>query len=543
MPSFTPDEMRQLWRYSLEQDFRPLSAPAPEGFLPTTLKPIGTESTFHPFSPSSPPESILRAVPSIDDSGSRLALPNGPDIHVFDLSPWTGTPIRVLQGHTEAVTVVQFIPGSRTRLISSSSGYTVGRWSGNGVEKGPEIILWDLDAALPGSEQRERATEATLDMATEAAIATALDSLSSASYTTGASQWGPPRHPVPGLPISTEHRYALPPAQLASLRSSIRTALSQAERTTLVLDQNKLNGRLITSCQSHIFSHDGKKLVYLPGPAPQSNKDAPWDICLRNFASDANAPKTLTLQGHRDAVVWLGFSPDDTLLASVSWDGTVRIWDVSTGAQKQVWQTGHQNWAGHWAADGQSFLATRGNGMVFLWDVQTGDEVWRYNAGQGEWCRALSWSVPAPGSPEGIIAVGGNELGRVLLLSPDRPPDGVKREAIQERKLSTSRVEGSVETKRMAGKFLGVNLVKFLPSSPGELGTGLRLAHGTDFEKGMEVVDLVQGRKWRFGFEDDGMREEAGRGVDKARYHWKYLERTGQVLRVSADGIRYFDLD
>jgi len=34
------------------------------------------------------------------------------------------------------------------------------------------------------------------------------------------------------------------------------------------------------------------------------------------------------LTGHRERVVWVGFSPDSTLLATASWDGTVRIWPV-----------------------------------------------------------------------------------------------------------------------------------------------------------------------------------------------------------------------
>ncbi len=35
-----------------------------------------------------------------------------------------------------------------------------------------------------------------------------------------------------------------------------------------------------------------------------------------------------TLDGHERGVATVVFSPDGTLLASGSWDGTIRIWDV-----------------------------------------------------------------------------------------------------------------------------------------------------------------------------------------------------------------------
>jgi WD40 repeat protein len=36
----------------------------------------------------------------------------------------------------------------------------------------------------------------------------------------------------------------------------------------------------------------------------------------------------LTFRGHTGVVVGVAFSPDNTRLASCSYDGTVRIWDV-----------------------------------------------------------------------------------------------------------------------------------------------------------------------------------------------------------------------
>ena len=46
------------------------------------------------------------------------------------------------------------------------------------------------------------------------------------------------------------------------------------------------------------------------------------------------APKRrATLKGHTDAVVAVAFSPDSKTLASASYDGTLKLWDTTTGSE------------------------------------------------------------------------------------------------------------------------------------------------------------------------------------------------------------------
>ena len=49
-----------------------------------------------------------------------------------------------------------------------------------------------------------------------------------------------------------------------------------------------------------------------------------------------------TLKGHRDGVSSVAFSPDGKVLASGSWDKTVRLWDAVSSEQKQTLK-GHRD--------------------------------------------------------------------------------------------------------------------------------------------------------------------------------------------------------
>jgi len=76
-----------------------------------------------------------------------------------------------------------------------------------------------------------------------------------------------------------------------------------------------------TSCRRIAVSADGK----LAAVAPLQNGRS---ITVRDVP---NLRIRSRLTGHTDAVYWLAFSHDRRLLASASWDGTVRIWQVATG--------------------------------------------------------------------------------------------------------------------------------------------------------------------------------------------------------------------
>ena len=82
------------------------------------------------------------------------------------------------------------------------------------------------------------------------------------------------------------------------------------------------------------------------------------------------------LTGHKSFVTFVAFSPDGTMLASGSWDTTIRLWDVRTGKVIHTLE-GHTDSVKSivFSPDGL-MLASRGrNKTIRLWDVHTGEPI------------------------------------------------------------------------------------------------------------------------------------------------------------------------
>jgi FOG: WD40 repeat len=79
-----------------------------------------------------------------------------------------------------------------------------------------------------------------------------------------------------------------------------------------------------------------------------------------------------TLIGHTQSVHAVAFSPDGKVVASTSWDRSIVLWDVLTGAKKILWKHGYHSHRLIFSPDGQFLYSSGGDGTIKKWNMQSG---------------------------------------------------------------------------------------------------------------------------------------------------------------------------
>jgi WD40 repeat protein/DNA-binding XRE family transcriptional regulator len=120
----------------------------------------------------------------------------------------------------------------------------------------------------------------------------------------------------------------------------------------------------------------------------------------------------LAWQAHTNTVKSLAFSPDERTLATSSWDGAIKLWDLERGALLWTsWQTSSiQRLA--FAPDGRTLASGGDDTVIRLWDAHSGTQLQTLTGHSGP-VHALAWS------PNGHLLASGGFDQQILLW--DRP--------------------------------------------------------------------------------------------------------------------------
>ena len=470
MASYSSDEFRRDWVYDIDKDFHSHDGTTPATWAAGQPAEWGHEHAKIAL-PTQPEAACLNA------DASLLAIALEHDIHLYSISDFSL--YQVLKGHVSRVDAVRFHPTDARTLVSCAMNDR-----GGSEETEPEIVFWHLD--------EERKHTLLSPDAINALGKRAVDSI------------------VQGLASNPSFSWQMGSDDQSVLSRDIEKSIRTLNVKSQLRTKTRISGRLVDQFGAQTFNSTGSSMIFLPGSRPPSNGDARWDICIYDTPTKS---VRLTLSGHRDAIMWVGFSPNDELIASVSWDETFRIWDHRAGNLLHTFRSEGQKWTGAFSPDSRFFAGTSGQGRLWVWDVVHGLEVTTHDLQSLGSLRHLDWS------PDGKqLVIGSEMLGAVVIF------DVKSQSVVQKRVLSAKKSPEAL--RRMASSFLEVQEVRYMDG-------GKKIAFKCTCDDGLELYDFLENRKWRFA---------PAQGFDRGWSNGVFLvlEEKKMIASIDADAVRFW---
>jgi WD40 repeat protein/serine/threonine protein kinase len=177
---------------------------------------------------------------------------------------------------------------------------------------------------------------------------------------------------------------------LAGIVITTREALrANRERDRAVAAERHANAQKLAAYAIASLPEDPERSITLA--MYSVNATLPFQLGVERAAEEAlhtaigESHARLTLIGHADSLTSVAFSPDGSLLATASWDGTAKLWDGITG-QERLTLRAHPKYvvnAVAFSPDGRGLATAGADGTAKLWDTATGREVLVFDGRDG----------------------------------------------------------------------------------------------------------------------------------------------------------------
>ncbi|MHC6201585.1 WD40 repeat domain-containing protein [Breznakiellaceae bacterium SP9] len=186
--------------------------------------------------------------------------------------------------------------------------------------------------------------------------------------------------------------------QDASIPAPLRVTASSSPAENFVT-RRTLSGH---SGGVNSISANGRQLV----SASDDGTVRVWDI--------ATGAVLKTLSGQAAAIICAAFSPDGRYVASGANNRTIRIWDLSDGSNAYQILTGHGNdiVSLSYSRDGKQLLSSSSDRTIKVWDAASGKELKSISLSSTAFASAFS--------PDGKLILAGTAAGTVKVFDVER---------------------------------------------------------------------------------------------------------------------------
>jgi WD40 repeat protein/serine/threonine protein kinase len=256
-------------------------------------------------------------------------------------------------------------------------------------------------------------------------------------------------------PLVWRHRLAAGVYSAAFAPDGETVAAACQNRLVYLLDTRTKQTRTLRGFRDQVLS-----ISY--SPAGDSLAAGTWSgqVIVRDVRAPAAGAGIRLFAGHGAAVRWLAFSPDGRLLASVSLDRTVRVWDLDRGEVRRVFRPPSAALGVSFGPSGKRIATGGQDGKVRVWSLVPGQQPREHGGAKGPVSEVCF-------SPDGRLLAAGSTDGTIRIF-----------------RVSSSSSSG--EPVALAGHRAGINRIRFSPDG--------RLLASASSDHTIRIWDIASGR-------------------------------------------------